>query len=74
MKMISKIAKVAIGLVFIGSAVFGQSLADAKKAIDAEQYQKAKGMLKNLTVTQPTVDENFFTGMGISYSGLCRFC
>jgi predicted Zn-dependent protease len=60
MKMISKIAKVAIGLVFIGSAVFGQSLADAKKAIDAEQYQKAKGMLKNLTVTQPTVDENFF--------------
>jgi Tfp pilus assembly protein PilF len=60
MKMISKIAKVAIGLVFIGSAVFGQSLADAKKAIDAEQYQKAKGMLKNLTVTQPTSDENFF--------------
>ena len=58
--MISKIAKVALGLVFIGSAVFGQSLADAKKAIDAEQYQKAKGMLKNLTVTQPTNDENLF--------------
>jgi tetratricopeptide (TPR) repeat protein len=60
MKMISKIAKVAVGLVFIGSAVFGQSIADAKKAIDAEQYQKAKGMLKNLTVTQPTNDENIF--------------
>lgn len=60
MKMISKIAKVALVLVFIGSAVFGQSLADAKKAIDAEQYQKAKGMLKNLTVTQPTNDENIF--------------
>ncbi len=60
MKMISKIAKVALGLVFIGSAVFGQSIADAKKAIDAEQYQKAKGMLKNLTVTQPTNDENIF--------------
>lgn len=58
--MISKIAKVALGLVFIGSAVFGQSLADAKKAIDAEQYQKAKGMLKNLSVTQPTNDENLF--------------
>ncbi|MDB5005276.1 MAG: hypothetical protein JWQ34_3501 [Mucilaginibacter sp.] len=58
--MISKIAKVALALVFIGSAVFGQSLADAKKAIDAEQYQKAKGMLKNLTVTQPTNDENIF--------------
>jgi tetratricopeptide (TPR) repeat protein len=59
MKMISKIAKVALGLVFIGSAVFGQSLADAKKAIDAEQYQKATGMLKNLTTTQPN-DENYF--------------
>ncbi|MDB5030252.1 tetratricopeptide repeat protein [Mucilaginibacter sp.] len=58
--MISKIAKVALGLVFVGSSVFAQSLADAKKAIDAEQYQKAKGMLKNLTVTQPTNDENFF--------------
>lgn len=60
MKMISKIANVALGLVFIGSAVFGQSLDDAKKAIDAEQYQKAKGMLKNLTVTQPKNDENIF--------------
>lgn len=58
--MISKIASVAVGLVFIGSSVFAQSLADAKKAIDAEQYQKAKGMLKNLTVTQPTNDENLF--------------
>jgi tetratricopeptide (TPR) repeat protein len=59
MKMISKIAKMALGLVFIGSAVLGQSLADAKKAIDAEQYQKATGMLKNLTTTQPN-DENYF--------------
>jgi cytochrome c-type biogenesis protein CcmH/NrfG len=60
MKMISKIAKVTLGLIFVGSSVFAQSLADAKKAIDAEQYQKAKGMLKNLTTTQPTNDENFF--------------
>ena len=63
MKMISKVANVALGLVFIGSSVFAQSLDDAKKAIDAEQYQKAKGMLKNLTVTQvssKTNDENFF--------------
>lgn len=60
MKMISKIAMIALGLVFIGSSVFAQSLEDAKKAIDAEQYQKAKGMLKNLTVTQAKSDENFF--------------
>ncbi|MEO8886640.1 MAG: tetratricopeptide repeat protein [Mucilaginibacter sp.] len=60
MKIISKIANVALGLVLVGSSVFAQSLDDAKKAIDAEQYQKAKAMLKNLTVTQATKDENFF--------------
>ncbi|WP_183566838.1 tetratricopeptide repeat protein [Mucilaginibacter sp. SP1R1] len=60
MKMISKIATASLGLVLVGSSVFAQSLADAKKAIDAEQYQKAKSMLKNLTTTQADKDENFF--------------
>lgn len=60
MKMIKKIATAAAGLALVGSSVFAQSLDDAKKAIDAEQYQKAKAMLKNLTVTQPTNDEAFF--------------
>jgi cytochrome c-type biogenesis protein CcmH/NrfG len=60
MKMISKIATASLGLLFVGSSVFAQSLADAKKAIDAEQYQKAKSMLKNLTTTQADKDENFF--------------
>jgi tetratricopeptide (TPR) repeat protein len=60
MKIISKIATAGFGLVFMGSSVFAQSLADAKKAIDAEQYQKAKSMLKNLVTTQGTKDENFF--------------
>jgi tetratricopeptide (TPR) repeat protein len=46
--------------VLAGSSVFAQSLADAKRAIDAEQYQKAKTMLKNLTVTQASNEENFF--------------
>ncbi|MEB0250104.1 hypothetical protein QN344_08140, partial [Mucilaginibacter sp. 5B2] len=58
--MISKISKIVLALTLVGSSVFAQSIADAKKAIDAEQYQKAKLMLKNLTVTQPTKDENFF--------------
>ncbi len=48
------------GLTMLSSSVFAQSLADAKKAIDAEQYQKAESMLKNLTQTQATKDENFF--------------
>jgi tetratricopeptide (TPR) repeat protein len=60
MKMINKVAIAGLGLVFAGSSVFAQSLADAKKAIDAEQYQKAKSMLKNLTTTQADKDENFF--------------
>jgi len=60
MKMISKIAAAGMALVFLGSSAFAQSLADAKKAIDDEQYQKAKSMLKNLTVTQADKDENFF--------------
>jgi len=58
--MISKVSKLILALVFVGSSVFAQSLEDAKKAIDAEQYQKAKAMLKNLTVTQGTKDKNFF--------------
>ncbi|MCJ8210775.1 hypothetical protein MUY27_13740 [Mucilaginibacter sp. RS28] len=60
MKLLSKVTYAAASMVFIGSSAFSQSLADAKKAIDAEQYQKAKSILKNLTTTQPTKDENFF--------------
>ncbi len=51
---------IAIGTAFIASSVSAQSLDDAKRAIDAEQYQKAKSMLKNLTATQADKDENFF--------------
>lgn len=58
--MINKIAAPALGLLLMGSSAFAQSLEDAKKAIDAEQYQKAKSMLKNLTVTQADKDENYF--------------
>lgn len=60
MKITSKIAIAASGLVLMGSSVFAQSLDDAKKAIDAEQFQKAKSMLKNLVNTQSTKDENYF--------------
>jgi tetratricopeptide (TPR) repeat protein len=60
MKITSKVAAAALGLVFIGSVANAQSLDDAKKAINAEQYSKAKSMLKNLTVTEPTKDEDYF--------------
>ena len=60
MKLINKIAISGLGFMFIGSSVFAQSLADAKKAIDAEQFQKAKSMLKNLVTTESAKDENYF--------------
>jgi Tfp pilus assembly protein PilF len=60
MKLINKVAVSGLSLMFIGSSVFGQSLADAKKAIDAEQFQKAKSMLKNLVTTESAKDENYF--------------
>lgn len=60
MKMINKIAITFSGLALIGSSVSAQSITDAKKALDAEQYQKAETMLKNLTQTQSTNAENYF--------------
>lgn len=56
----NKAIKMTLGLMLVGSAVFAQSLADARKAIDAEQYQKGKAILKTLTTSQPTNAENFF--------------
>jgi tetratricopeptide (TPR) repeat protein len=58
--MIKKAVRITLGLVLIGSAVSAQNLADAKKAIDAEQYQKGKSILKTLITTQPTNAENYF--------------
>lgn len=60
MKINSKIATAIFGLAFAGTTAHAQSLDDAKKAITAEQYQKAKTMLKNLTVTEASKDENYF--------------
>lgn len=56
----NKAVKITLGLMLVGSVVFGQSLADARKAIDAEQYQKGKAMLKSLTSSQASNAENFF--------------
>lgn len=58
--MMKNAVKITFGLVFLGSAVFAQNLNDAKKAIDAEQYQKAKTILKGLTASQPSNAENYF--------------
>ncbi|TDQ09802.1 tetratricopeptide repeat protein [Pedobacter metabolipauper] len=61
MKMTKKAITLSLGLVVMGSASFAQSLADAKKAIDAEQYQKATTMLKALVKSQASKGENYFS-------------
>jgi len=59
-----KVTKIALkaGVVagLMGSSVFAQSLSDAKKAIDAEQYQQAKTILKKLVASQPAEAANYF--------------
>ncbi|RZK20180.1 MAG: tetratricopeptide repeat protein [Flavobacterium sp.] len=61
MKTIKRTIAFTIGLVMMGGAAsFAQSLADAKKVIDAEQYQKATGMLKTLTVSQAKEGDVYF--------------
>ncbi|WP_316816520.1 tetratricopeptide repeat protein [Pedobacter nyackensis] len=60
MKMTKKAITLSLGLVVMGSASFAQSLSDAKKALDAEQYQKAASMLKNLVKSQASKGENYY--------------
>ncbi|WP_316790664.1 hypothetical protein [Pedobacter frigoris] len=60
MKMTKKAITLSLGLVVMGSASFAQSLDDAKKAIDAEQYQKATTMLKSLVQSQSKKGDNYF--------------
>lgn len=66
MKMIKKAITLTLGLVMVGAASFAQSLADAKKAIDAEQYQKAKSMLRALIASNAKEGDNYFT-LGNTY-------
>ncbi len=59
--MIKRTIAFTLGLVMMGGAAsFAQSLADAKKAIDAEQYQKATSMLKTLVNSQPKEGDVYF--------------
>ena len=55
-----------VSLAFMATGVQAQSLEDAKKAIDAEQYAKAKGMLQTLVQNNPKDGENYFY-LGLVY-------
>lgn len=66
MKMTKKAITLSLGLAVMGSASFAQSLEDAKKALDAEQYQKATSMLKGLVKSQASKGDNYYT-LGEAY-------
>jgi len=50
----------SIALLAFGANVHAQDLDQAKKAIDAEQYAKAKTILKNLINSKPESGKNYF--------------
>lgn len=62
MNIVKKIALGTMSVMFIASATQAQSLEDARKAVNAEQYQKAKTMFANLVKNQPTPDNYFYYG------------
>jgi tetratricopeptide (TPR) repeat protein len=60
MKITKKAINIGLALSFVVSASFAQSIKDAKEAINAEQYDKAKTMLKGLVEKQGSKGENYF--------------
>lgn len=50
-----------VGILAISMSLSGQSLEDARQAIDAEQYQSAKSMLKALLVSQPKSGDAYYS-------------
>lgn len=60
MRTFNQIAFAGICCILSTTAAFSQSTADAKRAIEVEQFQKAKSLLKHLVTTEPTKDENYF--------------
>ena len=60
MKIRNNITLAILGLALASSNIKAQSLDDAKKAVYAEQFVKAKALFKSLTAVQPTNAENYF--------------
>ncbi len=60
MKMMKKAINIGLALSFVVSGAFAQSLKDAKVAINQEQYEKAKVILKNLVQNDSKEGENYF--------------
>ncbi|HET8829067.1 MAG TPA: hypothetical protein VFM79_06980, partial [Pelobium sp.] len=62
MNIIKKIALGTMSVMFVASATQAQSLEDARKAVNAEQFQKAKSLFANLVKNQPSPENYFYYG------------
>lgn len=60
MKITKKAVNLSLALSLMGSVAFSQSIKDAKLAMETEQYDKAKSMLKELVSKQASNGENYF--------------
>lgn len=60
MKMMKKAINIGLALSFVVSGAFAQSLKDAKVALNQEQYEKAKVILKNLVQNDAKEGDNYF--------------
>lgn len=58
--MKKKIIHLSLSLLAISVSVTAQTLTDARKAIDSEQYQKGKSLLRKLTALEPANPEVYF--------------
>jgi len=56
----NKLKIFSIAFLALGAGAYAQDLEQAKKAIDAEQYEKAKTILKTLINTKADEGKNFF--------------
>src|SRR4051812_31825560 len=56
----NKLKIFSVALVLFGAGTYAQDLSQANKAIDAEQYEKAKTILKSLVAAKPDEGKNFF--------------
>lgn len=58
--MKKKIIHLSLSLLAISVSVTAQTLTDARKAIDSEQYQKGKSLLRKLNALEPANPEVYF--------------
>ncbi|POY37084.1 hypothetical protein C3K47_08485 [Solitalea longa] len=60
MKMIKRALNIVSALVLLAGFAYSQSISDARKAIEVEQYEKAKALLAKLAQNPATTAESFY--------------